>query len=168
MQTTNREKLTVSRNKRGVPVYRIDGEKTIGSEDVHQETLTSWVRMNKGNISQLELYHHIPNGGRRDKKTAARLMGQGVKAGVPDVFIPAPSNGYHGIYIELKVDGNYATEAQNEFLCGVLDQGYFACICYGWRAAAEVIRLYFKPWESPERKPEIIRREFESLKSGKK
>ena len=39
MQTTNREKLTVSRNKHGVPVYRIDGEKTIGSEDVHQEPL---------------------------------------------------------------------------------------------------------------------------------
>ena len=121
--------------------------------------------MNKGNIPQLELYHHIPNGGRRDKKTAARLMGQGVKAGVPDVFVPAPSNGYHGIYIELKVDGNYANEAQNNFLCEVQKQGYFACICYGWQAAAEVIKRYFtvatkwatRPYMSPSEIAEAIK-----------
>jgi len=33
------------------------------------------------------LWCHVPNGGRRGKIEAARLVGQGVKAGVPDVLI---------------------------------------------------------------------------------
>ena len=92
------------------------------------------------------MYYHTPNGGRRDKKTAARLVGQGVKKGVPDIFIPAQGKGMPGIYIELKVYGNYADKEQNEFLRAVKEQGYYACICYGWRAAAEVVdRFYTRP-----------------------
>lgn len=34
---------------------------------------------------------HIPNGGRRDKREAASLKRQGVKPGVPDLFVPTRS-----------------------------------------------------------------------------
>jgi hypothetical protein len=42
----------------------------------------------------------IPNGGLRDKKTAAILQLDGVKAGVPDVY--AHAHGYPGIWLEFK------------------------------------------------------------------
>lgn len=132
-----------SLNRHGVPMIKPLNEKVWGKEDRHQQAFTDWARYNRNLYPELDLYHHIPNGGRRDKKTAARLKAQGVKAGVADIFIPAAADGYHGLYIELKVDGNYADEEQNNFLNGVMRQGYFACIAYGWRAAAMATEMYF-------------------------
>lgn len=140
------ENLTHTINKHGILVFHAEGDTARGREEWHQEAFTRWARLNQSRIPQLELYYHTPNGGRRDKKTAARLVGQGVKKGVPDIFIPAQGKGMPGIYIELKVYGNYADKEQNEFLRAVKGQGYYACICYGWRAAAEVVdRFYTRP-----------------------
>ena len=132
-----------STNRHGVPVIKPVNEEVWGKEDQHQQAYTDWARYNRNIYPELDLYHHIPNGGRRDKKTAARLKAQGVKAGVPDIFIPAAKDGYCGLYIELKVDGNYADEEQNNFLNAVTAQGYFACIAYGWKAAAHATEQYF-------------------------
>ncbi len=52
----------------------------------------------------------MPNGGKRDKATAAVLKRQGVKAGVPDIMLPAARAGYHGLYIELKAGENTTTK----------------------------------------------------------
>ena len=45
---------------------------------------------------------HIPNGGSRNKLEASNLKKQGVKAGVPDLFLPVGRGSYHGLFIELK------------------------------------------------------------------
>lgn len=86
--------------------------------------------------------HHIPNGGKRDKRTAVALKRQGVKAGVPDICLPVARNGYHGLYIELKAGKNKATKNQEKWQVFLNDQGYYAVICYGWREAAKVIEEY--------------------------
>ena len=39
---------------------------------------------------------HVPNGGRRDIREAAKFKRMGVKAGVPDLVLLYPSGGYHG------------------------------------------------------------------------
>lgn len=44
----------------------------------------------------------IPNGGWRKKATAAKLKQEGAVAGVPDLLLAHPSNGYHGLWIEMK------------------------------------------------------------------
>lgn len=46
--------------------------------------------------------YHIPNGGLRSKREAARMKGQGVRPGVPDLCIPVARRGYHSLYIEMK------------------------------------------------------------------
>ena len=79
---------TMTPNRAGIPVWR-PAQPVIGREDEHQTALTNWARMMRTQYHALTLYHHIPNGGLRDKRTAARLIGQGVHSGVPDVFIPA-------------------------------------------------------------------------------
>lgn len=132
---------TMTLNRAGIPVWR-PAQPVMGKEDEHQTALTNWARMMRTQYPALTLYHHIPNGGLRDKRTAARLIGQGVHSGVPDVFVPAARGGYHGIYVELKTGANSPTPNQNEFMSGAIREGYYCCVCYGWPCAAAVIEDY--------------------------
>lgn len=130
-------------NRAGIPVWR-PAQPATGREDEHQTALTQWARMMRTQYPALQLYHHIPNGGLRDKRTAARLIGQGVHSGVPDVFIPVARGGYHGIYVELKTGDNRPTPNQNEFMSGAMAEGYYCAVCYGWPCAAAVIEDYLR------------------------
>ena len=73
----------------------------------------------------------IPNGGRRDAKEAAHLKKQGVKPGVPDLFVPVARGGYHGLFIEMKDGRNKPTDKQAEWIALLRDEGYAAFVCYG-------------------------------------
>ena len=127
-------------NRAGIPVWR-PAQPATGREDEHQTALTQWARMMRTQYPALQLYHHIPNG---YKRTAARLIGQGVHSGVPDVFIPVARGGYHGIYVELKTGDNRPTPNQNEFMSGAMAEGYYCAVCYGWPCAAAVIEDYLR------------------------
>lgn len=76
---------------------------------------------------------------------AIRFKKEGVKAGVPDLFLPIPMNGYSGLFIEMKKADrtNRPTQAQKEwqeFLTGV---GYKSVICYGYEEAVIAIQDYY-------------------------
>jgi hypothetical protein len=121
--------------------YRTD------DESGQQEALFVWAAYNTQRMPELEYMHHIPNGGKRDAKTAVALKRQGVKAGVPDICLPAPRGEYHGLYIELKAGKNKTTEKQSRWLEYLHDHGYYTAICYGWELAAELIERYLKHTE---------------------
>lgn len=93
-------------------------------------------------IPELAWAYAIPNGGKRDKREAANLKRQGVKAGVSDIFVPLPRGVYHGLYIEMKVGRNKPTEKQTEFLEYARGQGYAVAVCYGADEAIAVTRRY--------------------------
>lgn len=86
-----------------------------------------------------ELIFAIPNGGHRNKATAGRLKAEGVKAGVPDLFLPVPSRGYHGLFIELKVGANKPTVAQKVWLGNLAQLGY--CVAEVHDFANEAMRI---------------------------
>lgn len=114
----------------------------LDDESGHQEALFSWAGYNMGRMPELEYMHHVPNGGKRDRATAVALKRQGVKAGVPDIVLPAARAGYHGLYIELKAGKNTTTENQRRWLEYLRQQGYYTAVCYGWQKAAELIETY--------------------------
>lgn len=85
---------------------------------------------------------HVPNGGARDKVVAAKLKGEGVRAGVPDYMLPVPRGVYHGMFLELKRMGERPTVAQMLALDELANLGYCATWAAGWRAASEKIEAY--------------------------
>ena len=92
--------------------------------------------------SELNLMFHIPNGGKRNAQEAARFKQMGVKAGVPDIFLPVPRGGFHGLWIELKAPKGKTSAVQDAFLGELDKQGYKTAVCYGWEMAAKVLKEY--------------------------
>jgi hypothetical protein len=87
--------------------------------------------------------HAIPNGGKRGKAQAGKLKAEGVKTGVPDVFVALPVGRFHGLYIEMKrVDGGGLSRKQDEWIRDSLALGYMAACCKGAAAAEAVWRDY--------------------------
>lgn len=119
--------------------------KTIPALSEHQEQslLFKWAEFNSSKYPALQLMHAIPNGGLRHKTTAATLKEEGVKAGVSDIFLPYPSSGYHGIYIEMKrTQGGRLSDEQLSFIQAVRSVGYAACVTLGYEDAKDVILAY--------------------------
>ena len=116
----------------------------IDREGGAQEMLFNWIAYQLDEYPELALLYHIPNGGKRDTKTATILKRQGVKAGVPDLHLPVARGGYHGLYIELKVGDNTTTKKQKDWIRELNKQGYLAVVCYGWDEAAKQLLDYLE------------------------
>lgn len=115
---------------------------THNSESIEQISLMHWAVFMKNRYPELELLYHVPNGGKRDRTTAAKLKAEGVKAGVPDLVLPVGRGGYLGLYIEMKVGKNKTTENQEYWLKKLTEQGYRTAVCYGWEEASAVLEDY--------------------------
>lgn len=117
-------------------------------EHEEQTALFTWQRWAQGKYPGLELMHAIPNGGKRDLITAARLKAEGVKAGVPDIFLPVARGGKHGMYIELKRrKGGRPTPDQLYWLDALSHQQYHCALCFGWEHARDEILKYLNEEE---------------------
>lgn len=111
-------------------------------EDNEQMVLFRWAQFQSGKYPELELMFHVPNGGRRDKREAARFKAMGVKPGVSDIFLPVARGVYHGLFIEMKAPDGRASAEQKKFINAVREQGYRAEVCFGWEQASQVILDY--------------------------
>ncbi len=77
----------------------------------------------------------IPNGGKRGIKTAVKLKAEGVKRGVPDLFIPE-----WNLWIEMKkVKGGSTSKEQKEWIDYLNDIGHTAIVCRGFEAAKQCV-----------------------------
>lgn len=123
-------------------------------EDNHQELLFTWARYAKLTLpngetaSVSQFLYAIPNGGFRNPREAARLKKQGVKPGVSDTHLPVPSNGFHGLWLELKrpiVKGKSKPSvqaSQKDWIESVEKLGHKAVIAYGYEQAKSAIVEY--------------------------
>lgn len=146
------------------------------SEDAHQAALFSWSTMAlrhglkasldekcydevgyaiknyplSNELVDLVTLFAIPNGGLRDKITAARLKATGVKAGYPDIGLDTACGNYHGLRIELKrpkttnQSAGIVSDDQNFWLNILNARGYLAVVCYGWEEARDQIIRYLE------------------------
>lgn len=114
------------------------------TESQEQKALFQWSGYAEQQYPELKLLYHIPNGGKREVRTAANLKKEGVKAGVPDICLPVARGQYHGLYIELKAGKNKTTAKQKEWLNALNQEGYATKVCYGWLEAKEAIEKYLE------------------------
>lgn len=114
-------------------------------ESAEQAALFKWAHMARGKWPELGMLFHIPNGGSRDPREAHNLKLQGVRPGVPDICLPVPRGGFHGLFIELKRrKGGTVSEDQRGWIDALTRQGYRATVCRGWDAARAEIELYLR------------------------
>ena len=83
--------------------------------------------------------------------------GEGVRKGIPDVYLPWPTHltydeqygiKYAGLYIEMKVESRRKqkngglSDEQVECIAYLRDVGYYVAVCYSWIEAWKVIEDY--------------------------
>jgi hypothetical protein len=72
----------------------------------------------------------IPNGGKRGKIEASIMKGEGVLAGVADLFLMCSNkNHFHGLFIEIKTGKGRQSKTQEEFCYNALMNGYLYVVC---------------------------------------
>jgi hypothetical protein len=139
------------RNKSGVLCYWDDvlnaSKVKSPKEPPEQKNLNSHCSKLWPDLSKM-MWHVInESGGSGDAQYGSSLNRLGRKKGVPDWHVMIPSNGYHGLYVELKrsrkVDSSTSKE-QKDFLLMAESLGYKCVIAYGYKAALKSIEKYLK------------------------
>lgn len=113
------------------------------SEHQHQVAVIEWFGLQYPKLNGL--LFAIPNGGLRNVVVAKKLKAEGVRPGVSDLFLMVPTNGMHGMWIEMKdVDGKKPKPEQIAFQKDATAQGYLAVTCYGFDMARGAIEEYLR------------------------
>ena len=113
-------------------------------EAIEQAKVIAWARASERNYPYLQLLHCSLNGVKMTKAQAGRAIAQGMLSGVPDLFLPVPKNGYHGLFIEMKYGSNKVTENQEKFLQNAANVGYAVSVCYSANEAIKRIEDYYE------------------------
>ena len=113
-------------------------------EHTEQVNLMKWwaLACHKYNLDERVLFA-IPNGGERNIVVAARLKAEGVRSGVPDLFLACGHNSYNGLFIEMKkAKGGRVSDNQKCYLDILKTRGYAVVVCHGWNEARSAIEGY--------------------------
>ena len=106
-----------------------------------QKAFFQWWEAQYGN----PLCWATPNGGFRNIVTAKRLKSEGVRAGVPDVFLAIPNGDYHGLFMEFK-RAKGKLQPNQELYLALLDQvGYKTVVVRSVKEAIDAVQDYLGP-----------------------
>lgn len=84
----------------------------------------------------------VPNGGRRDATTGAKLKAEGVVAGVSDLILLRPSGKWHALCIEMKAPHGRQSDEQKNFQNYCEHAGYKYVVCRSSEEFAKCIDEY--------------------------
>lgn len=116
-------------------------------ESAHQAQVVEWSRWafkaNPKRYPHLDMLHCSLNGVKLSGTQAKIAKGQGMLSGVPDLFLPVPKNGFHGLFIEMKSEKGRVTENQHWFLTNADSLGYKTVVCYSAKDAISAIQSYY-------------------------
>ena len=117
----------------------------IPTEAQEQTALFTWAALQAGKHSELRLMFHVANEGARGAIGGAKQKAQGLKAGVPDIFLPVARGKHHGLFIEMKrTQGGRESILQKQWRDDLTAQGYLSVVCRGWEGAKNTILEYLE------------------------
>lgn len=89
------------------------------SDEEHriQTACVRWFNLTHKNLRGL--LFAVPNGGRRDATTAAKLKAEGVVAGVSDLILLVPNKTHSVLLIEMKTPTGRQSESQKRWQCSL-------------------------------------------------
>ena len=109
------------------------------SESDEQRQLIQWCRGKPWG----QFLFHIPNESVGGMGWIVRNRQLGMKKGVPDLMLPIPMHGYHGLFIEMKTaKGGQLSEEQKRWILALVQFGYKAVVCKGWEEARKELEEY--------------------------
>ena len=108
------------------------------SENWHQRQLIQWVKQYPWG----QFLFHIPNETTGGRGWIVRNSQMGCRKGVPDLMLPIPMHGYHGLFIEMKKPGGRLDRTQRRWLEALTNLGYLAICCKGWEEARDALQRY--------------------------
>jgi hypothetical protein len=114
------------------------------AEHIEQVTLMHMLGIIADELPEVRLMFAIPNGGARHPAVAGKLKAEGVKAGVPDLFLPVGHEMWNGLFIEMKAPKGRLSPQQKEWIDALDAQGYRCEVCYGAEAAFNAILGYLE------------------------
>ena len=128
---------------------KLTKRRTEPSEHQMQAAVIQWWRLNcKRFYIDERLLFAIPNGGARNAITGSLLKAEGVRKGVPDLFLavrssPGDGTAYrNGCFIEMKRKGGKISQEQTSYLRELANEGYEAHVCYTVDAAIKELERY--------------------------
>ncbi len=116
------------------------------TEHEEQVAVIRWHELAQSKWPELKFLHAIPNAGAGAQRgQAGKMKAEGVKPGVPDLFLPVRRAHAAGLYIEMKrVGAPGPSNHQVEWLLGLQGQGFSTHVCHGAGAAIDLITNYLK------------------------
>lgn len=90
----------------------------------------------------IKFFNHSPNEGKRTAQEGNKLKKMGMSKGFPDLEIPYPRGGKHGLYLEFKSSTGKATAEQKRWLSFLNSQGYRAVIVRSFDEARKITQEY--------------------------
>lgn len=115
-----------------------------GTEHGAQAAIFCWANQNLDKYPQLKYLFAVPNGFYGSAAQKGKMKAEGLKLGVPDIWLPYYKRTYSGLIIELKVKKNVPTQDQLDWLAFLKQQGYQCWVCYGWQEARDKIVEYLE------------------------
>lgn len=112
------------------------------TESQEQIEFIQWCKRNTAKYPELDEIFAIPNGGKRHIVTASKLKLEGVKPGIPDLFLPVQKRGYAGLFIEMKKLDGTLSKTQKIRIPKLRTQGYAVIVCKGAERAKSLIKSY--------------------------
>ncbi len=124
------------------------------TESQCQQALVHWFAYaHRGlGVADARLLFAVPNGGMRSVVTAAILKREGVRPGVPDLFLAVSNRErggrYHGLFIELKTLTGRIQDSQREMAALLRAEGYDVVFARGFVQAQRAIESYLRGGEA--------------------
>ena len=116
----------------------------IPTEHQEQSAVIAWAEVMKSQFPELAYLYACPNGGKRHVVVAMKMKREGVKSGVPDLFLPVKKSFASGFYIEMKRKGGVVSADQERWKLFLQSQGFRVVVCWSADEAIRELELYLE------------------------